>query len=143
MSHGGSAGRPEWWWGDLIKASSGSGLYLQACSPNDSHLQLVRASTPEKRPSSRPQAGLCVGTHGERWINKTTKLCMSDTLVSKTGKTTSKNKKDTVALVVWQKHVTTRQMYDTFDVKVEILLLQFVIHTHHFVHLIILSNART
>ena len=68
---------------------------------------------------------------------------MSDTLVSKTGKTTSKNKTDTAALVVWQKHIATRQMYDTFDVKVEILQLQFVIHTHYFVLLIILSNVRT
>lgn len=81
--------------GSLIKASLGSRLYLQACSPNDSHLQLVRASTHQRggRVQGHEQ-GLCVRTHGEKWINKTTKLCMSDsdTLVLKKGKTTSKNK---------------------------------------------------
>lgn len=55
---------------------------------------------PERRPSSRPQAGLRVRTHGEKWINKTTKLCMSDTLVSRKGKTTYKNK--LLILVVFQ-----------------------------------------
>lgn len=103
MSDGGRAGRPgRVGGGSLIKASLGSRPYLQACSPNDSHLQLVRASTSQRGGGrgSRPRAGLCVRTHGEKWINKTTKLRMSDTLVSRKGKTASKNKTQTVVPVV-------------------------------------------
>lgn len=64
--------------------------------------------------------GLGVRTHGEKWINKTTKPRMSDTLVSKTGKTTSKNKTQTVILVVlelpWRRHSSARQMCHIFNV---------------------------
>ena len=52
------------WGGGSLKARFGSGPYLQACSPNDSHLQLVRAS-PEEEVGFKATSGVvCPGPRG-------------------------------------------------------------------------------
>lgn len=49
--------------GSLIKASLGSRLYLQACSLNDSHLQLVRTSTRQRGGRVQGHEWGCVSGH--------------------------------------------------------------------------------
>lgn len=47
----------------VLKASLESRFYLQACSPNDSHLELVRASTHQRGGRVQGHKRGCVSEH--------------------------------------------------------------------------------